>query len=189
MISQEGNRGILEKITLDLGVPRFSRLHLPWLRELLIDSHPIPPCTTNQVFLSLDLSGDAMLPRALFIAALPSFSSAVCLCCVSPLHFGTPSVRGTEGRRTEGRRARGDSAGTGPGSRAAPKRVDGARFRIEGEGERRSIRFRRCGDRTQETNTKGEETKMLSFSHEGETQKRTMRTICVAGHRHGVPHL
>ena len=100
------------------------------------------------------------------------------------------SFRFTSGlRRRIGGRRDGGRGGTGPGSRAAPMRVDGARFRIEGEGERRSIRFRRCRDRTQETNTKGEETKMLSFSHEGETQKRTMRTICVAGHRHGVTHL
>ena len=97
------------------------------------------------------------------------------------------SFRFTSGlRRRFGGRRDGGRGGTGPGSRAAPMRVDGARFRIEGEGERRSIRFRRCGDRTQETNSKGEETKMLSFSHEGKTQKRTMRTICIAGRRHGV---
>ena len=93
-----------------------------------IDSLPSPPFQSS---LSLDLSAAAactFYPPPFLLSAMQS----VCLSTVEflhPLRFGAPSV-GSDGR--EG------------GSRAAPMRVDGARFRI-GRRERED-RFQRCDD-------------------------------------------
>ena len=84
-----------------------------------------------QSSLSLDQSGAAA--ACTFYRRPPFFQQcSLSLRSLAAVEF---SFRFTSGLRRR--------VGTGPGSRAAPMRVDGARFRIEGEGERRSIRFRR----------------------------------------------
>ena len=104
-----------------------------------IDSLPSPPFQSS---LSLDLSAAAactFYPPPFLLSAMQS----VCLSTVEflhPLRFGAPSV-GSDGR--EG------------GSRAAPMRVDGARFRI---GHRESGRGRTVFS---DVTTIGDETKML----------------------------